>query len=267
MWWGGYSYGPRLLTDAIPGLVLMSAVLWQDLAPRLSKGQRRFVFVLYFFLGLIAVLINSYAGLFNVKTPLWNAYPSIDQFTEYLFNWDYPQFLVTNNNFHERRLDHNRSRLDQNPEMLDPYIIGQTLSVADDPAQAVFSGWWVVDVNTSWTEVTEARILFVPEAGSDEELVLNLTTSSFGEQPLDLYLNDTLLGNVVVSGDNGTYEMPVDGRLLQDETLNELIFYLPGARNPSLDELAQLGIRYAPHRLGLRNVTVRFINETKMGDG
>ena len=267
MWWGGYSYGPRLLTDAIPGLVLMSAVLWQDLAPRLSKRQRRVVFVVYFFLGLIAVLINSYVGLFNVKTPLWNAYPSIDKYSEYLYDWEYPQFLVTNNNYHERRLDHHRRRLDQHPELLDPYILGQTLSVVDDPAQAVFSGWWAADVNTSWTEVTEARILFVPDAASDGDLLLTVTASPFGEQPLDLYLNDTLLGSVIVAGENGTYEMPVDGLLLQDNELNELIFNLPGARNPSLDELARLGIRYAPHRLGLRDVTIRFGDETKMGDG
>jgi hypothetical protein len=267
MWWGGYSYGPRLLTDAIPGLVLMSAVLWQALAPRLSKGQRRLLFVVYFFLGLIALLINSYVGLFNVKTPLWNAYPSIDQYTEYLYDWDYPQFLVTNNNYHERRLEHNRRRIDHNPELLEPYIVGQTLSVVNDPAQAIFSGWWVVDDNSSWTEVTEARILFVPGAGSDEELLLSVTASSFGEQPLELYLNDTLLGSLIVSGDNQTYELPVDGLLLQEGSLNELIFNLPGARNPSLNELAQLGIRYAPHRLGLRNVTIRFADETKMDDG
>ncbi|HUS93733.1 MAG TPA: hypothetical protein VMZ24_00995 [Patescibacteria group bacterium] len=267
MWWGGYSFGPRLLTDAIPALVLMTAVLWQDLAPRLSKRQQRSVIVVYFSLGLIAIMINSYVGLFNIKTPLWNAYPDIDQYTDYLFDWEYPQFLITNNTFHERRLNHYRQRIEQNPKLLDPYIVGQTLSVDDDPTLAIFSGWWGTDTNTSWTEVIETQILFVPEAVSDLEMVLTLTTSSFGRQPLRLYLNDTLLGSLDISGDNGTYELPVDGRLLQDGELNELDFYLPGARNPSLDELVELGIRYAPHRLGLRNVTVRFENETKTVDG
>lgn len=265
MWWGGYSFGPRLLTDAIPALVLMTAVLWLELAPILSKNQRRVVITIYFSLGLLAMFVNSYVGLFNVKNPLWNAYPSIDHYTEYLFSWDYPQFMVTNNKFHERRLDHHRQRLRENVGLLEPYIFGQTLTVTDDPNQAIFSGWWLANADTAWTEVTDTRILFVPEAIPDGELLLTLSAGSFGEQPIALYLNDALLGNLTITGDVASYELSVDSQLFKSNQLNEISLLVPGARNPALDELVQLGLRHAPHKLGLYNVAVQFTEKDDPG--
>jgi hypothetical protein len=258
MWWGGYSYGPRLLTDAMPGFVLMTAILWGHYSPQLTRTKYRGIMVGYVIFGMAAILINSYVGLFNIKNPLWNAYPPIEEYPEYIFDWRYPQFLVTSNSFHSRRLTHYRRELAMDVNMLEPYEIGHSLSAFDDPNRAVFVGWWMADDHTNWTEVQKTSILFVPEEVPQDELHLELEASAYGEQVAELSLNDHVLGSFAFSGEQTTYTIAFRSEWLVEDELNELAFVLPRARNPRPDDLLTLGLRYAPHRLGLSNVTVRF---------
>jgi hypothetical protein len=90
-WWGGYSYGPRLLTDVLPGLfVLLAATLGHasEQRPRLAKAALGA-------LGAVALGINTLQGLHNPAVKHWNAKPNIDAHPELVFDWRYPQFLHT----------------------------------------------------------------------------------------------------------------------------------------------------------------------------
>jgi hypothetical protein len=107
-WWGGHSFGPRILTDAVPALVCLTVLVWRQANypsdPRLKKAAATG----YVLLGLVGVFINSYQGLYNVHTARWNGglAPNIDRHPEYLFNWKYPQFLATHASLCQRNLEY-----------------------------------------------------------------------------------------------------------------------------------------------------------------
>lgn len=93
-WWGGWSFGPRLLTEAVPLLTLISVLLWREL----RSGKRLLIYGaagLYLLLGAAGVFVNTWQGLYNPLVPMWNAQPNIDENTDLLFDWKYPQFLVS----------------------------------------------------------------------------------------------------------------------------------------------------------------------------
>lgn len=99
-WWGGHSFGARLMTDALPGVFLLTLYAWpttlQGIANKAAAGVVA--------LGVVfAVFVNTGQGLYNRYTAFWNGSPSIDQYPEYLFDWRYPQFLA-NKHGHAQRL-------------------------------------------------------------------------------------------------------------------------------------------------------------------
>jgi hypothetical protein len=90
-WWAGYSFGPRFLTDVIPGLFVLLCV-----ALRASLERRPRVTALVFaLLGAGSCAINTVQGLYNRAPKYWNAAPNIDTHPELVFDWSYPQFLHT----------------------------------------------------------------------------------------------------------------------------------------------------------------------------
>lgn len=107
IWWGGYSYGSRLLVDVLPGVFVVSCAA----AAAVRSGSRRWRVA-----GLIALIaagatgiwINSVQGLFNPATAAWNASPSIDRFPGYAFDWRLPQFLATSARLNDRLRRHDR---------------------------------------------------------------------------------------------------------------------------------------------------------------
>jgi hypothetical protein len=87
-WWGGASYGPRLLTDLSPILALYWIPFlerWDELR---AVTKRSFVV-----LAIVGGLIHYRAG-WSEAVWLWNSVPaSVDTHTERLWNWRDPQFL------------------------------------------------------------------------------------------------------------------------------------------------------------------------------
>ncbi|HTY55847.1 MAG TPA: hypothetical protein VMB26_11625 [Candidatus Binataceae bacterium] len=105
-WWGGWSFGPRLLTDLVPWFVLLAILslrafrddlLQREIAD--SSGRKRFSrsdqakIALGFFLLAIGIAINS-RGAMSWKTGQWNASPHIDAYPGRVFDWREPQFLA-----------------------------------------------------------------------------------------------------------------------------------------------------------------------------
>jgi hypothetical protein len=90
-WWAGFSFGPRLCTDLLPGLFVLLCLTIQQ-ARATSAWLLPLAIAL---LGLPSILINTYQGLYNTATQHWNDRPNIDRNPRLLFDWRYPQFLAT----------------------------------------------------------------------------------------------------------------------------------------------------------------------------
>jgi hypothetical protein len=180
-WWGGFSYGPRLLTDSLPALFIMTLILWQAVKPQAALSTKRAWGALYLALGMAGILINSGHGLFSVKSDLWNAYPNIEHYPEYLFDWRYPQFLMTGERFHARREWHYLRIHEQGHWPLRPYLPGETLHPSiNDSEQAAFIGWFPLSQYYMVTEIQTAKVIFtLDEADPNRQYTLELSASAF----------------------------------------------------------------------------------------
>jgi hypothetical protein len=118
-WWGGWSFGPRILTDIWPGLVLLTAITWQAMERPLTGDGRpkavpqspisslqspaplRYFAIAYTGLGFLAILLHVGMGLNSQVASRWNGsirpLPLRDDPTlGDLFNWEYAQPLANN---------------------------------------------------------------------------------------------------------------------------------------------------------------------------
>jgi len=89
IWWGGYCYGPRYLTEAIPWFVLLAilgvAAIHDDSRRRHNPTLAAAVCML-----LISIGINA-RGAFSFETAKWNDKRPIPAL---MFDWSRPQFLA-----------------------------------------------------------------------------------------------------------------------------------------------------------------------------
>jgi hypothetical protein len=145
-WWGGWAYGPRLLTEVMPGLALLTALVWGDYSQRLEGVGRRAAVAAYLLLGLWGIFANSYQGLWNTSTMRWDedVYPlPVGGEPGDLFDWRYPQFLASNEMICERNREKMAQVLALEPVLL-PYRWGRPVRFDAD----------------SWRDV---RQLLIPE--------------------------------------------------------------------------------------------------------
>jgi hypothetical protein len=91
-WWGGYCYGPRLMTDVIPYLVYFTAFNF-DFSANFSYKKRAAVLTGIALLAATSLVIHA-QGALRSATWLWNSLPEdIDQNPSRLWDWSDPQFL------------------------------------------------------------------------------------------------------------------------------------------------------------------------------
>jgi hypothetical protein len=130
-WWGGHSFGPRVLTEVLPALIVLTILLWRNLTGGSNQRLRYAVAAAYLILGLAAVFINSYQGLYNVSTQRWNGFqfaPNIDRHPRYLLDWQNPQFLATSNSLCDRNQEHLLRELRAGAFDLDQLRIGEEIT-------------------------------------------------------------------------------------------------------------------------------------------
>lgn len=95
VWWGGWCFGPRYMTDVLPGFLVLG-LLWYSHATRsYSLKICRILGVLAVILIAASVWINTREGLYNTATAKWNSDPDVNSSTKLLFDWRYPQFLAS----------------------------------------------------------------------------------------------------------------------------------------------------------------------------
>jgi hypothetical protein len=90
VWWGGHSFGPRLLADVLPALVLGLVPVWRTVW---RPGPRRWLAGAAF---AASVLVEA-VGAFHYPSPRhveWNWTPKdVDWAHERLWDWRDPQLL------------------------------------------------------------------------------------------------------------------------------------------------------------------------------
>jgi hypothetical protein len=242
----------------MPALFLITVILWSQLIKHDRSRLQLGLAMPFLLLGFVAIFIHSVQGLFNIKTVLWNAIPNIDENPEYLFDWRYPQFLTTRDAFHDRLLDHYYSVLEEDPDLIDTYQIGDLLSPGRDFQNAYYVGWWSASLDESWTEIETVRILFRPrERHYDGTYTLEISAGSYGTQVAEVTLNKELIGTVTFSGSEATYILDFEGSFIETRKLNELAIFLPQSQQPDFSDLRDYGLRYWPHQLGLSNVVIK----------
>jgi hypothetical protein len=261
-WHSGHSFGPRLLTDILPALVMLTFITWRAVAKHASPRWRRAGAASYVALGMLAILVNSYQGLFNVNTLHWNGSTilSLGGHPQYLYSWKYSQVLASNESLCARDLDHILTNFERDDVDLSTYLLGypihhtagkggRDMAGTELDPNALFVGWSRAQETYRSSECATSRIFFrlgeVDTAG--REYVLEIQSGSHGAQQVAVYMNGAHIGHLEFPGPE---EPPVertltlDGALLRSGEVNEIRFDMPGASAPSLADPRKLGLAF-----------------------
>jgi hypothetical protein len=93
-WWGGWSYGPRLLIETVPWFVLLAILGVRTFLDKPVLSYQRFALVgVAAALLFVSVAINA-VGAFSQAANDWNGVPNIDFNPERVWDWRHPQFLA-----------------------------------------------------------------------------------------------------------------------------------------------------------------------------
>lgn len=236
-WWGGWAFGARLMTDVVPAVVLLTALVWphplRSLAQKLSVG-------LFVCLAVISVWMHSYQGLLNPYTRFWYVEPNLDLEPELISNWAYPQFLHSEKR-HEQRL---RERTSTPP----PIPIGVPLPVTSPEIALV--GWssgfisngislpafrdgplpLLAEGGRRWSEGNSARILLNIRE-QDLPLVqgsFRLFVDSITTQPIGVAINNQEAYEGIITDGRVVIDVTFDPAILRAGE-NEVVITMPAA--------------------------------------
>jgi hypothetical protein len=251
-WWGSWSFGPRVLTDVLPALILLTIVLWSWVAPRMGQRTKRLVAFSYLALGVVGIAINSYAGLFNFHAKLWNGYlaPNVDSDPEALFDWRYPQFLATRTMLCTRNAEYMQHYVMEVQANTTTYALGTLVPTNQrEPAnklQAFYIGWGPPIGERRWVECPTAKIIL--ELGViDPTLTYSLTMTGRVQtsQTKVVLINGVEVGRLSYQkgGDWQTYPVNFPGASLKPNQLNELELRTLATSNP-LDDRYSYGLSF-----------------------
>lgn len=220
-WWAGWSFGPRFMTDIIPGLFLLTLYTW----PTTTKGVTNKLSIGVLTLASVfAVYVNTYQGLFNGYTMAWNANPNIDKYPEYLFDWNYPQFMASKKGHEERSVQYAISHL------LSTIKPGDTLAHTSE--SIVFINWSDAELTHRWSSGKASSIVFLANNVIDKfEGEIIIQAGSLGKQRVTISLNE----KEIYSGELNSWDEKIAIRfspsLIKNGT-NIIKFDLPDARKP-----------------------------------
>jgi hypothetical protein len=95
-WWGGGSYGPRLLLDTVPWFVVLTILGVKAFLEDqwLTMPERAAVTSIGLLLLTISVAMNAVGAMSVAAAISWNSNPSIDANPERVWDWEHPQFLA-----------------------------------------------------------------------------------------------------------------------------------------------------------------------------
>ena len=233
-WWGGWSYGPRLLVDALPAALLLTLEVFRIMQASAALWLRRLATVAFMLLTVAAIFINTLQGLFNPNTLAWNASPNIDFHTEYLWDWQHPLFLASPQMLQQRMREY---RLPGLPE----YTPGQT--VLPNSSQVIFENWSEPARNESgalyrWSSDRLARLVLkasapadaaLSEPGRRATLALNIEGQCLYAMQVLVRLNGQSLGKLSCPAQLFEKTLHFPAAAWRSQTANILEFDIPEA--------------------------------------
>ncbi len=221
MWWGGFSYGPRLFQAALPAVALLALIMAQAVG-NLGRPARAALLSLFGVLACWEAFVHI-GGVSSPRGMQWNVSPvSVDDAPERLWDWSDPQFLAA---FVKRR-----PIRDLSPLPRDAWV--QMPSACSDR----FAGDGISGRETEfrWTDGNDAEILFAPPPGEVRSLtmeVLPLVDPGHPLQHVGIDVNGTEIGAVVLTEPRWTrlqFNLPPGVMKSQ----NALALRLPEAHRP-----------------------------------
>lgn len=258
-WWGGHSYGPRLLTDMLPALILITVLVWHEVRQTIRPRFQPFIITIYLLLGMMGIFIHSVQGLYNNNTQMWNGglfSPNVDVYTDYLFDWRYPQFLASSDALCAREREfYGRQLVEFEDHYLpDPYLFGTSVDFAYKGQAMVFTGWSFPEQGGRWSLCHDSRLVFRlgDEATIDKTYQLAFVSGSYGQQTVTMVVNGTPVTTFDINTKTVnpiTTTVTIDGAVLQPNALNMIEFQIPTARTPiaalrSLKDQRLLGLSF-----------------------
>jgi hypothetical protein len=243
-WWGGHSYGPRLMTAAAPWFVLLSIL---GLSAMLSSqivvhGEARFE--KYATAGVGVVLLT--AGIFihargalSPATSIWNSLPeNVDLKPERIWDWRQPQFLAG---------------LIPPPFPPNVPLLEKNTSIdftTRDAEKYLWYGWSIAEPESRWSNATHATMIFSLREIAPLSLKVRMAPFLFPqkleEQRVTIILNGRNLSTLSLRNSelaDFSLSLPADSLRAK----NILDFQILGAVTP-----ASLGVSEDQRQLGIR---------------
>ena len=226
-WYGGASYGPRLMSGVVPWLVLLAIIAVQAMLKQREElknrhlGFWRLQNVVGGFLLLVSICING-IGATMPAIITWNDRPvRVDRDPSRLWDWRYPQFLA--GFLHPpppKVFPPADVRIDFSRKSADLYL---------------WYGWNENGGEYRWSEGNEAAVVFGLDNVADAQLLMKFTPfiveGKLNEQRISVKLNGQLLETLILKDPSPReYSRTLPKELLQLN--NVLTFELPDARSP-----------------------------------
>lgn len=193
VWWGGWSFGSRLMTDTLPAWFLLSAMVWQALQ---TARVVRLAMVGVILTGGFAIFLHSYQGIYNQSTAQWN---TVENSHEYILDWRYPQFLATPDMVESMQDDMMLSRL---LRLQTPPGSQSDLMLDHD---AYFLDWYMLEANHHerfrWSEGESSSIVIrLDEQFGRQPMILSLLLGTAQPQQIQWGMNGVSLGEFQHTG-------------------------------------------------------------------
>lgn len=242
-WWGGHSFGPRMLSDLVPAFAVLACLVWREVTWERGRGLRT-PELMFWVLAGVAVVIHSGQGLFNPATLQWNRMPNIDDAPSLALDWRFPQFLATTALLNAR-LD--AFEEDRRGGVALP-VRSMSTPIAFDADDAWFGGWYHIEEQWRWSRGGYATIelrLDDDEAGDAALYLLELVAGARRRQQVRVEVNGTLVGELELDGFEPVRRLVVVPATVLRQRADTVIGFVisdPG-REPSDDRQLGLALR------------------------
>lgn len=241
-WWGGRSYGPRLTTDLVPWLVLLTILGVKAMLQARAQGKSpalrwRAEFALGALLLALGIFING-RGATAVSTLRWNDYPKDNAAMEAkIWDWQQAQFLA--------------GLVAPSPPQNYPELAGgNRIDLATTAADRyLWHGWGRPEAGFRWTDGQDANVIFAWDPTGDLNLRMNfaplIVPGRISEQILQIELNGQAVETVRLNEpEYKELDLVLPKAALKQQ--NILTFRLPNATSPESLKLSidqrQLGL-------------------------
>jgi hypothetical protein len=271
-WWGGWSFGPRLLTDASVGLVLVLIAAWVAVQQRFGRIVQALIIMLFLSFGGVGIYINVVQGLYSQAVLRWYPYvsptPAIHTRNPLgdMFRWDYAQPFATSRIVCRIEADKVKTYLDaqlplgevplntsigyRGEDIHDYQFVLSYNDRKEEAPRPVWVGWSIQEPSYRWTGCPEAKIVFdFGEHDPSAELYdIVLVVYAIRDQAVQIAFNgrviiDTFLTNATLT--NSKLYLTVSRDQINEFGRNEITFTFPDVTLASPQDQRLLGLGLA----------------------